>query len=175
MFILKWLDGCLLAATQKFSDGFQWLTGLTKFRLEKWALVLALASLWLAVFSVIDFFFSGFLVAVMNTVSTMSLFRLIERAEAEFLATGRLLFAGAFPAAWRQVALFVYGIMGPYSLLLDETGRELFCFWTFNVGWMYFSSCVPRPPGKSKVREWYEAASTWLDDRLTALPEPVHQ
>src|SRR3989344_1889209 len=43
---LTWLDGILLGAAQKLCDKVQRLTGLTKFRLEKWAVIMSVVFFW---------------------------------------------------------------------------------------------------------------------------------
>ena len=178
MHLPKWFDGVLKAAAQKFCDKFQQFTGLTKFRLEKWAWILSLASTWWAVLTVVDTPLVIILLAILSALfcTTMGLHavRSIEQAEIEFLENGRLVAFLSSSPPMRLVGVYVLGVMGIFNLLFfGRTGQAVFCQQLFIVVAIYLSVCIPRPPGKSRAREWYEGALTWLDDRLGKSPEPA--
>lgn len=177
MRLLEWFDALLLATAQKFCDKFQQFTGLTKFRLEKWSLILSLASIWWAVLTIdvsIVFLFLVIPISLICTMSVLRLIRAVELEEVEFLKNGHLI---AFPSRFlpfRLLTVCVFGGMGIYNLLFfGRTGQALFFQQLSIVASVYFSACVPRPPGRSKAREWYEKALTWLDGKLAMPPEPA--
>lgn len=99
---------------------------------------------------------------------------LTERMEANFLKNGELQLSPWHVVSLRLPMVSLGEYFGIVNFLSPEDwlmGYGSMCY----VAWMYLGVCIPRPPGKSKAREWYERALTWLNDRLTIPPEPVHQ
>ncbi|MFA5942128.1 MAG: hypothetical protein WC798_00430 [Candidatus Paceibacterota bacterium] len=44
------------------------------------------------------------------------------------------------------------------------------------IAWVYFSICIPRPPGKNKVLEWLKKGLQWLRSQkpeAEPVPEPT--
>lgn len=170
---LAWFDGKLLDAVQKFCDKVQRLTGLTKFRLEKWAILLSTIFFWGCIIYIPDPL--NVLLGLWNSVSTLPIVRQIERGEAEFLKNGRLELSLTHLASMRLLVVICFGppiIISPF-LLPDGLYQLMICTLVGFIAHVYFSACTPRPPSKSKAREWYEKALTWLNDRLKPAPIPV--
>ena len=165
-----WLDGILLGAAQKFCDKFQRVTGYTKFRLEKWSLILIVVFHWAcAVIRVDSFLFLLLLIFTSGCVVTV---HITERQEVEFQKTGKL--RQAFFNTM-QARLVVTLFMGCFAIL-GITSAD-FSLYVLSYGqasyilWVYFGACIPRPPSKSKMREWYEKGLSSLNDWLK--PEPA--
>ena len=160
------LDEALLSRAQKFSDSFQSITGKTKFFLARWSLILHMLFICGAILSIFGegllkrpplLFLASFLCA-QNILIWGSTIHKIRKEEIMFLESGSLEysklhdFSGRFPLI--GFTLFVFSL----QILLSW---PLLCFipWFFSVGWIYFSACIPRPPRKSKIREWLDSFS----------------
>jgi len=176
--MLRWIDGVLLGIAQKFCDKVQMYTGITKFRLEKWAIVLSSSCIlgaW-ALFLPEAGLTAGLVLSPMIialSVSTVWNIRKIEAQEVEFLKSGRF-HVSSSSITYRgflltMTLLFCVAVMPPVDAvnLLCDAG------YVFLVAEGYFSACIPRPPGKSKFRKWYETALTWLNDQLKPDPIPA--
>lgn len=174
--MLARIDGFLLDKTQKFCDKFQYLTGLTKFRLEKWAIIIGIVSYWM--FAIWIVFLLVMIAALLLMVAGIFMVCKVESDERIFLARGELRYDVENVPELRIMNLATYGILLLFSFLLAliSSAPELLwlCWWIVSVlARIYFSACVPRPPGKSKVREWSEKSVMWLRDQLPPAPVPV--
>ena len=167
-----WLDGILLSVAQKFCDKVQRLTGLTKFRLEKWALVVvAICYLTVYVF--------GEHTAALTVLSVALIFsiaigiRALEIMEADFLENGNLN-EPCFSVRGRIAWVVVYALLtGPEFVSADFADKVFVCGNASYILFVYFNACIPRPPSKSKMRELYEKGLTWLNDQLKPAPVPA--
>lgn len=171
MRLFKWFDAVLLAASQKFCDGFQRLTGLTKFRLQKWAQISLVASTWLVVFAIGPSLLLVSLASV-SSVTVAGVIWLDDEAEVVFLACGHPQLDEGTTVLQRLFAVCVCAAM-PVSIFLSDTigGLPLACFGVSYIAWMYFSACIPHPPTEeSRVQECYKWARAWLDSRIAPLP-----
>ena len=169
-----WLDGILLATTQKFCDKAQRLFGITKFTFEKWVLITGNAFFWAAIACTPKplFVFLG----VWQTIGTISYVHKIEDGEARFLKDGELEFEWSHDVFMRLLSTILLGFFGVIVLLSPDTdGGNLGYFYLILclIAYPYFSACVPRPPSKSKMRELYEKAFRWLNDVLAPVPALV--
>lgn len=170
--MLKIIDNFLLRSAQKFCDAFQRLTGLSKFWMEKWLTILFTLSLEIAfAISGKGTFYSSFWMAVL-VVWGIIVVRDIEKEECEFLSHGKLRFNFMRTFSFRLSGFFVIEL--PYAAiwLLSGSMENLMVFASFMM-WLYVMACVPRPPSKSKFRQWYEKALTWLGDRVRDAPTPL--
>jgi len=173
--MLARIDDFLLNKAQKTCDKFQRLTGLTKFRLEKWATIIAVMSYWMFAIEVRVLFLT--LYSCILSAMYFFVVRDLEAQEKAFLARNELRDNIDYSGG-RIVSLVLYGITLPLtlSLALASSAPELlwFCGWMASVlSKTYFSACIPRPPSKSKMREWLEKGLTALRDSLPPEPIPV--
>ena len=171
--MFKLLDGMLLGPAQWLCDRIQRLTGLTKFVPQKWMIIMTTIFFWgCAVF--LELVSSTLVWMLLFTAGAAFLVHWAEKEEAEFLINGNLRFSPANILFVRLVITFTYGFLGGINLFFQNLGGQLFfygsmCF----IAWVYFSACIPRPPGKSKIREWYEKGLWWLNDKLEPAPVPA--
>jgi hypothetical protein len=171
--MFKLLDGMLLGPAQWLCDRIQRLTGLTKFVPQKWMMILMPIFFWGGfIFLELDSLIVGYM--LLFTVSAAFFVRQAEREEAEFLANGNLRSSPANILFVRLFMALIFGFFGGTSLFLQNVGGQLFFYGsTCSIAWVYFSACIPRPPGKSKIREWYEKGLQWLNDKLEPTPVPT--
>lgn len=174
--MFTWLDGILLGAAQRFCDRAQQLTGLTKFRFQKWAAVISMMFYVLdtIVYSsrhdidAIRFYAIGMLIFLLS----MSGFVLMtEIEEKEFLTKGKPMLSIFHDAGTRLLTTGFYSGMGVAAFFCKDGADNLACSTMCCVMFVYFSACIPRPPSKSTVRKWYEKMLTMLNESLK--PEPV--
>lgn len=159
------IDDFFLQEAQKFSDSFQRITGKTKFFLEKWSLILFLVILCvqtLLLYAELDssLIVIGFLPCLLNILMWVPVIRRIETDEAAFLEHGTLNFSELHDFYRRS---FLVLLALSLELLHVFIWHSLPHLWIFFCGWIYFAACIPRPPSKSKLRQW-------LDD---LAPDPV--
>lgn len=164
--MLTRVDAFLLAKIQKFCDRFQQTTGFTKFVPQKLLLLSA------ALLFGIGIILSGSLIWIAAYVGYFGLVVCgiirTDNEEEEFLRTGKIYESGFAAPSRRLLQLCGFLVLSfLFSLFPVEDGNGFisFAFLLFSV-WMYTCACVPRPPSKSKMREWYEKALTWLNDKL---------
>ena len=166
--MLAHIDTLLLNSAQRFCDAFQNITGLTKFRVEKWALIMIVMSLCVQTVTSRDSLFTFVFIPVMLTWGVFAVW-CIEREESDFLQNGRITHSVLDVSHFRIGVLLAVALpaalMGLF--LADEVSAIVSVSY---VVWTYVSPCIPRPPGKSKMREWSEKALAWLNGRL---PEPT--
>ena len=173
--MLARMDSFLLGKAQKLCDTFQRLTGFTKFRIEKWLIVAAGAAYWM-------FVIEGLLpilmpIALVFSFQCIFTVRGIESEEKAFLARQELLHNINHSSEVRITSLVLFGSFLGFSIYLmgDGSAHELvwFCAWIISIlARIYFSACIPRPPGKSQVREWLEKGLQGLNSLLPE-PEPI--
>lgn len=175
--MIKTLDSRLISRAQWFCDKFHDLTGLTKFTLQRWALILSW--MFFCVSSVIMIIGSGIAWVVyvllplpsLCAIRVFFLSRNIKREEIEFLRSGKLEYNIFHSTPTRLILVLTNGIMAVVNLVSLNFLQELaFLGTVFLIAWFYFSICIPRPPGKNKVREWYENGLWWLDSKLQEAP-----
>ena len=166
-----WLDRVLLDAAQKFCDKFQRLTGLTKFTFQKWAVILSM--LFFAVVAVYDFDLVLVAMAIINTTYAVFIVYKIEEEESKFLENRNLTISPFHDSSERIITLFfATPFLFVFSIIGSPRSYLCMCSVVCIVAWVYFSACIPRPPGKSKAREWSEKAMMWLNDKLKPAPVP---
>jgi len=171
--MLTRVDSFLLEKAQKFCDTFQRLTGFTKFRIEKWLIVAAFATYWM--FAIETSIPAVVLAALMISFSHIFTIREIESEERAFLTRQELRHNINRSSTVRITFLVFSGSFLGFDIYLMEVdsthGQIWFYAWIISVlARVYFSACVPRPPGKSKVREWLERELQKLN---SLLPEPA--
>ncbi len=172
------IDSFLLGKAQKFCDKVQWLTGLTKFSMEKWTVVISNLSLWGGTLF-IGVPHLAILVALQSIIS-FSYVKKIEHEEADFLKNGRLV-AGPFHIALIRIifALIMVSLFLSLVRIYSHTpADDLFATFTMSLvassfAGIYFSACTPRPPSKSKIWELYEKGLRWLNDQFLPSPEAI--
>ena len=161
------LDDLLLAVSQKFCDTIQALTGLTKFRIEKWSMMIS-SILWIAGFFAYGITL-GVVVFIVVMPSTTLCVLIIERWEVAFLTAGELHPPVGSTSA-RITTFWIYSFLFLLNVYSNNSGFISLgiVFW---VGFWYIDACVPRPPAKSKAKQLWESGLWWLHDRLK--PEPA--
>jgi len=169
--MIKWLDGVLLIPVQWLCNRVQTLTGLTKFVIEKWMLIVM--TLFFATYATINSGAINTLLIAILTLFMMYTVRYIEKSEERFLKDGSL----EHPitnAPLRLMFFCSHGFLAYISFVpSDYIEIILACGYICYILFIYLDACIPRPPSKSKAREWYEKALTWLNDKLKPSPVPV--
>ncbi len=167
--MIKKLDAYLQTQMQRLTDWLQVLTGFTKFKVEKWALIFSSICMFPAcIEAVLRFGPMGSLFFVLFVMvagfTTPPLIRSIELNEKRFLAGE----APALPCAPKENAVW-FVVFGPISTFVSFgfLGAALL----FMAAAIYANHCIPRPPGKSKVREKYEQGLQWLHEALQPPPD----
>lgn len=173
MFI--WIDDFLLRKSQKLCDAFTRFTGHTKFRLQVlciWGTVLAR---FLYLCAGLYFDTSAVASSAVLLLFGAVMVRQHYREERNFLS-GTLPGVSSFQLT--LVRLLIVGLASlnvGISWLIDNLWAAL--WFTLSelslLIWLYVIVCFPRPPGKSKMREWCEKSLSWLNDRLPEVPAPV--
>ncbi|MDB5244750.1 MAG: hypothetical protein JWN18_620 [Parcubacteria group bacterium] len=169
--MLKRFDAKILSLAQKFCDKVQNLTGLNKFRLEKWACIL-----WGLFFTVGIFTEEGlYTSAIWSSIvllSSAALVSLIERAEKMFLTRGQIQ-----KSLWHEqtpricALLFVIFLVTNYFTAPSEVFSPITLpRYVTLLLWAYFSACIPRPPRQSQIRQWYQRVLILLSGRHTPAP-----
>jgi len=168
--MLTRLDATLLGLAQKFCDRMQQITGLTKFRFEKWSLIVAMMFMWH--YSLLNLIEPVHLFALcLTTLLLFRIIRTVEVCEARFLRDGELFLFGFARRESRIVILLLYTL---FELLFALYGAwDLVCEFVCLVLWVYFAACIPRPPSKSKIREYYEKGLEWLRGAVGPIPTPI--
>jgi len=156
---------------QKFAWWFQKLTSRTNFWLARVCFIIAALCyiLWIAVpFSSLSWL-SGLIVSltvVFYVTAMLWMVQRLEKWEEIFLkkqgnqpTVNMLRVMGVFI---RIMGLFICLIVGSQSILLYQMTEWLsflfgLLFSAIGVAGVYFQSCTPLPPCKSKVREWLQA------------------
>ncbi len=173
--MLSYIDTFLLNKAQKFTDRFQWLTGLTKFWVQKWLIIFEMILSWLLVV-VGGEPVAYFVVALyMTFVSTLVVFQL-EKREEQFLKGSSALEPEKLldPEKRKGPVLINMSIFFIFLVLGSEGLDGSFCIsaqGAIMILYIYVAACIPRPPDKSKMRQWYERALWWLNDALKPAGE----
>lgn len=171
--MIKRVDAFLLDRAQKFCDKFQRLTGLTKFRLEKWSLILSSVFYWMFAIGVLDEVLT--VMALLLSIHTFYYVRAIERQEMNFLARSELEFRAEHHCSIRTIFLLLhvwilaFGLIFAFALI-DPSGIWLCGYSAFVIVTAYLAACTPRPPSKSSMREWLERCLIRIN---SLLPEPA--
>lgn len=160
--MLARVDSFLLDKAQKFCDRFQRLTGFTKFRIEKW---LAISQMFLILYEFVVaraiFMLTPLLVLVV--VFTVLVVHYIERQESAFLKNAELDAPSKGNTAGLRLSILAMVVLTVF------VGSALL-LWSLILADAYISLCIPRPPSKSKMREWLEKG---LQELNSLLPEPA--
>ncbi len=164
-----WLDGILLGAAQKFCDKAQRLTGLTKFTFEKSVIIASAVFFWG------DFFFSSdvrlVVVVLPYTLLIWYATRRIGEEESEFLASAKIHLSALHAATVRlTIACIFASLIGMSLWTLGRDALLMSCGYISYIIWVYIAACIPRPPSKSKIREWFNKVLWRLDDMLQPAP-----
>lgn len=165
-------DEKLLSTAQKFCDKMQEITGLTKFFFEKWSLIMFLLSISVEILSLYGesehsslIFAAGFSCSVNILVWVPEICR-IEKEEMIFLRHGMLKFPRLYDFSRRFPLVGMVLLLVCLHLWVCQPPLSYFHPWIFFGGWIYFSACIPKPPGKSKLRQW-------LDDLNKSMQNPI--
>lgn len=177
--MIEKIDKELQSTAQKFCDTFQQWTGLTKFFLEKWSLIGRTSMFSFLCFLLLSgenvpllWSFFVYIIICVQVCATIFLASNIELGEAEFLRNGRLLFP-----SWRdyedcdkqirrtiwRICMLVASV--PVFLLVNTTILDYLKYSALctcivlEIMQTYFSACIPKPPGKSKIRECLDSLS----------------
>jgi len=128
-------------------------------------------------------FLIGGLSVLFNVRMTISEVREIENQEKRFLESGEIKYHLLNNFSYR-IALLMIGIV--LTMIVFSVGffltktyevrdmvfvialMSVMCF----VMWGYFTACVPKPPCKSKIRQWCEKAIQWFRDIREPAPVP---
>ncbi len=160
------MDNLLWALAQRGCDKFQRITGLTKFRIEKWAIIL-----WgvLVCFKSLKAPFDPMFVAfgISAVFIGFCTARTIEYSEKCFLRDGSLLPPVVVSIPLIRMLVIIFSV--PHFLVFPVSITS--CIDFSYLVWLYTAVCIPRPPGKSKVREKYEQGLQWLHEALQPPPD----
>ena len=184
--MLSRLDEFTLSKLTKFAHWFQRMTGRTNYFLAKMGVLIILASITLTIVSyvaptvpqedrpslIIVFLFGIFGIGEVCRMTEL------DKAERDFLNS-----TSSNPAKWsfpkepthRVFWIFACGITVLMSITYPRPttiwtlGRDLFPFGV--VLFRYFVDVNPLPPGKSKVKEFFEAVAAYLSPAKTAGSE----
>jgi len=176
--MLTRIDSFLLDKAQKFCDKFQRLTGFTKFRIEKWLLIMiplfAFVGLLITALTAetgVHIIILAFIV-VLAMIPVVGLYSLailvVERQEREFLKSGKLSAHAETNVPIFRIAGMAVFFLSVYTI--DFLGLAIVLALMCCTAVSYVLMCVPRPPSKSKMREWLENGLTWMNG---ILPEPT--
>lgn len=161
------LDTYLLGKMQKATDFIYDTFGITKFRIEKWAIILS--GLSYAMFAVMaQILILVGIAALLNIFSILNVY-LCEKEERSFFADGKISLPRT-DASFRMLFLLLWIVMTPL-LLIDFVGLMLFVYAVASLTRYYANACIPRPPRKSKIRQLLEKAREYF--REVAMPAPV--
>jgi len=165
--MLTWLDDALLSVAQKFCDKAQWLTGLTKFTLRKWALIATAVFMVAGTVLVWDLTLLAFATIFVSAMA-FEVFE-EEKDEDEFLRSDIRLTHTSWAADPERLTALAISCVGLtfFSLFVGLSytpGQLFFCTLVCYLASVYFAVCIPRPSGKSKAREWYEKKFRRLND-----------
>lgn len=173
----------MLDWAQKFCDKTHRLTGLSKFKLEKWAVILwGLLFIASVMLDTLVSFSTIVTIPMIITIPIVTaivaeMVRQIENREARFLERGILSQGFWHFRATRIIALLVLVFLNTVYLQRFGGGDVPFLLDSFRcvviAVWIYVSACIPRPPEKSKARQWCEKGLGWFNDKLVTPPEPV--
>lgn len=162
------LDAYLLAKTQKGTDFIDDTFGITKFRIEKWATILA--GLSYAMFAVMTQLYVLVALAILlNTFSIYSVY-LCEKEERLFFADGKIPLPRT-DTPLRMIYLLLCILTTPLLLLDIVVALMLLVYGVATLIRHYANACIPRPPRKSKVRRLLEKAREYLNG--VSMPVPV--
>jgi len=168
--MLERLDNFLRSNAQKFCDNAQKYTGLTKFVFLKWNMVLS--SLFIMASAICDRSMFLVSVALLNSVAVIRCVHDLEQEESEFLANGKIKLSFLHSVYFRTRFILIVGVITILLLIIaDPPSYLLVCANVCMIAWVYLAVCTPRPPGKSKMREWCEKGLWRLNDWLK--PEPA--
>lgn len=168
------IDRALLSAFQKCCDVFQRTIGLTKFRIERWAIICTLICMYMV--EIVTLSFEPPMLTAMAFFTAVCFFMVkrSERHEREFVERGSI-YTDSGPFLRLYVLCTSSALCGSLLFLSPFTAQTAWycgshvCF----LVWIYVNVCVPRPPGKSKMRQWLESALTWANDALSPAPIPI--
>lgn len=170
-------DAFLCKKAQKSCDEIEKVIGLTKFTLEKWILVVLVIviMMWRASSLLNDFNSIAITISLIAIFVTFVQIYLTGEREKEFLRSGLLHFSICGNASFR-ITVLILSLSLVFYLLPDvvvfpstDLVAVLFMILLF-VTWVYINNCVPGPPGKSKIRKWYENKLTKMNRKLSAIP-----
>ncbi len=175
------MDIWLLSASQRFSEKFQRLTGKTCFFLAK---IFYLIQIIITVLFLL-FVYLAYPPVVWAVLSIPALFfvrsrsRRVKETEKEErfffkkgLGHGNAYCLLLLPRRLSTSLTFLF-------FILLDVGRFNYFNLSLDVGILceavalYFRSCTPLPPSKSKVRKWLETAKEKIKGALDPAPEPA--
>lgn len=160
------VDNFLLTRAQRFSDCFTEWTGLTKFWLEKWSLIGAVVSL-IVVYIQTTLWIFGVFALMMLLIGSLTVVT-IEFEERDFLSRGRLYVSIMHNHVVRRGRTGFYIALGFLSAWMFSYAFAVWCM--FNVARVYFEICVPKRPGKSKLRKLIDSGKEHLRNSLSDTP-----
>lgn len=178
--MLNEIDSFLLRRAQKTADCFSGLTGMTKFKLEKWSFIMA--SFFLASFFTLyptsnGYDFPYVLISLLFIWTVIGVWGM-EKREEIFLTSGTLVFTPESQPMIRKTYLVVNSTVTIFTIIgwitMEEfTLLHLTTSLTLSLVALYFSACIPKPPCKGKIREWYERMLWRINDALAPVGEKV--
>lgn len=177
--LAKCIDTSMLERAQSVCDTVQRITGYTKFTISKWLLILAVLFLTLGVLMSIP----GLpLTATIGFYSMLALYSYavylgvhqIEREERFFHRNGKLLYPSFFGQNVSLRGMFVscsaaFALLCCYFFTIGDGVRQGFFVGTFLscILFVYVEASVPRPPSKSRFKEWVKKkVEEWSPRRL---------
>lgn len=162
---------------QKFSNFFQKTTGKTCFFLAKIAIILSSSFMIISVVAIPDKNFLPLLIflALVYACIIWCLTNLIDSKERRIFKSGAFVNHG-------KLALFPLRLLSWFLLLLEiiicrgkgwekhmTSARYLQICAAFFICWVYFSSCTPQSPGKSRIKEWVKSLGKFFSKKRLAL------
>jgi hypothetical protein len=169
--MLAKLDDFLLARAQRFCDAFQRLTGLTKYRIEKWLWIsLAMTVAMIAGQHIFNRDGVAFHLTIGPLLCIWALLyaTVVDIQEKNFLSKGTIEENVWHTEDVRKPLAILSALLLLVSLLVRSPNATDLIFLDL-LGVMYVGACIPRPPGKGKLRQWLESTLSGLN---IWLPEP---
>jgi NhaP-type Na+/H+ or K+/H+ antiporter len=162
------LDAYLLARAQNVCDRFTRWTGYTKFRLEIWCSILAAIS---SIVGCAEIGFNWFitLIAVFLLISYTARIWHADREERAYLSDGRL-----YSVLWNareRVSMASMSTMVACVMVFSAYGLTI--AFVADAALVYVNSCLPRRPGKSKLRKLAEREKERWRDLVRGAPTPA--
>lgn len=158
---------------QPFAHWFQKLTGLTNFWLAKWCIFFYGTSYVLERVINEAYFDSGFVGMMLIPLISIVFFITLDLDDKKW-KNGGFMNENRIDTFWFfSRILFLY--ICAFELVTGVVNVN-FLFYLpemFYTATLYFFTCTPIPPSKSKIRKLYEKVLIKIDEKLSEKPEPV--
>ena len=182
------MDSLFLRKAQAFCDWLYILTGITKYTFAKWLLIIhSVCFVQIGILMIVSDGLMVSLVAMLffGLLGDVLVVFVLEKDEKNFRENPNVLGTSTvwFSQSSRILFTCVYGFMTCILMFrlirLVSAGffgefESLFIFFLISfIGFIYVNSCLPRPPGKNKLRQKYEDVLVAINDWVKGRPDTV--